>query len=262
MFTIGCDPELFIENKSGECVPVFEFSTGTKEKPAKTSFGALQVDGMALEFNIDPTPLHHLDFRDFLGRIQKAFSFISKQIPEDFSISKKASYNFPDEIFLKTPDYCKILGCDPDYNAYTGLVNPRPDPVELGIPNFRTAGGHIHIGWAQYGESFDINDKGHIDDCRIITKILDHLFYSDLTKRDPDKERVNLYGGPGVYRPKPYGVEYRSLSNFWCFNQDDIKKIFMTLCNLEEILNYNRHVEFFDEYKENEELDLRKLEFA
>ncbi len=32
---------------------------------------------------------------------------------------------------------------------------------------------------------------------------------------DGDKERRKLYGGAGAHRVKPYGVEYRTLSNFW-----------------------------------------------
>ena len=31
--------------------------------------------------------------------------------------------------------------------------------------------------------------------------------------------RKQLYGKAGAYRPKPYGFEYRTLSNFWVFDK-------------------------------------------
>ena len=32
---------------------------------------------------------------------------------------------------------------------------------------------------------------------------------------EPDNKRKELYGKAGAYRPKPYGVEYRTISNFY-----------------------------------------------
>jgi len=54
-FTIGADPELFLR-ENGKPISAFGMVEGTKESPFKTDNGAYQVDGMALEFNIDPVP--------------------------------------------------------------------------------------------------------------------------------------------------------------------------------------------------------------
>jgi len=50
---VGCDPELFVK-KDGVLVSAHGLVQGSKEHPFRVSKGAVQVDGMALEFNIDP----------------------------------------------------------------------------------------------------------------------------------------------------------------------------------------------------------------
>ncbi len=39
---------------------------------------------------------------------------------------------------------------------------------------------------------------------------------------DKDTERRGMYGKAGAFRPKPYGVEYRTLSNAWLSNDERI----------------------------------------
>jgi hypothetical protein len=107
------------------------------------------------------------------------------------------------------PDEAKELGCSPDFNAYTKMANPRPD---ANTP-FRTASGHVHIGWTN--APVDINDEGHLEACRALTKSLDVWLGMVSLIWDKDDRRRSLYGAAGAFRPKPYGMEYRVLSNKW-----------------------------------------------
>lgn len=43
---------------------------------------------------------------------------------------------------------------------------------------------------------------------------------------DDDKERRSLYGSAGSFRFKEYGIEYRTLSNFWLKNKDFMSWVF------------------------------------
>ena len=52
---IGADPELFVK-KDGVVVSGHDLIQGTKADPFPVQDGAVQVDGMALEFNIE----HHI----------------------------------------------------------------------------------------------------------------------------------------------------------------------------------------------------------
>jgi hypothetical protein len=61
----------------------------------------------------------------------------------------------------------------------------------------------------------DINDEGHLEACRALTKSLDVWLGLPSLVWDQDDRRRTLYGAAGAFRPKPYGMEYRVLSNKW-----------------------------------------------
>jgi hypothetical protein len=48
---------------------------------------------------------------------------------------------------------------------------------------------------------------------------------------DEDYERQSLYGAFGCFRPKPYGMEYRVLSNAWLRNEELISWVFNSTKN-------------------------------
>ena len=50
---VGCDPEVFVK-KNNQFVSAHGLIRGDKKNPFPVKDGAVQVDGMALEFNINP----------------------------------------------------------------------------------------------------------------------------------------------------------------------------------------------------------------
>lgn len=204
--TFGCDPELFILNKEGLAVCPEEFLPGTKEEPYKVPKGAVQVDGMAGEFNIDPAST----FEEFDDNIVTVMGEMKKMIPAGYSFAIQPSMIFTEENFNAASDKAKELGCSPDYNAWSGEVNPPPDASKN--PYMRCAGGHLHVGWTE-GES--AGDLQHVANCSDLVKQMDWYLGLWSIGKDSDKVRRKLYGNAGACRIKPYGVEYRVLSNFW-----------------------------------------------
>ena len=51
---IGTDPEVFLEDANGKSYSGHDLIPGTKLEPYPVMNGAIQVDGVALEFNTDP----------------------------------------------------------------------------------------------------------------------------------------------------------------------------------------------------------------
>ena len=201
---LGCDPELFAK-LGDEYIPAAGLIPGNKKDPYKVERGAIQVDGCALEFNIDPV--------ETLEEWDKNISVVLTQLEEevrkndrDFTLSFTPVVLFDKKLFKKTPEENKQLGCDPDFDVSGKMKIPPKIKNSL-----RTGSGHIHIGWTE-GEK--TSDPGHFEDCKFIAK---KFYDSRMFTPGTEEERVRLkyYGGDGAFRPKSYGVELRSPSNIW-----------------------------------------------
>lgn len=210
-FTFGCDPEVFVTDNRGELVSAHGLIPGTKKEPHKVECGAIQVDGMAAEFNTDPAST----FEEFNRNIVIVMRQLRAALPKGYNILAKSSVVFPKEIIDAQPLEALELGCEPDYNAWTGGErNPRPEPGDSGL---RSASGHLHIGW---GKDINPDNKDHIGHCCDIVRQLDWFIGAPGLQFEDDPERRKLYGRAGAHRRKNYGVEYRVPSNFWIVNID------------------------------------------
>lgn len=202
-FLVGADPELFLF-KDGKFISAHGMIPGDKRNPHKVELGAVQVDGMALEFNIDPADSEET----FLNNINHVRAALEKMVP-GYQIVPEPTALFDHEYMEQQPPESKILGCDPDYNAWDdGMRNPPPD----GNVDFRTGAGHVHIGWCL---GMDTLNEGHFNACIMAAKQLDCVLGLGSLLYDSDNQRRTLYGKAGAFRPKSYGVEYRTLSNAW-----------------------------------------------
>lgn len=200
---IGADPEVFVKS-NGVYVSAHNMIPGTKKSPHGVPSGAVQVDGMALEFNIEPAA----DVDEFMCNLDTVYSYLQEMIPEGHELDIVPTAFFDEGYIKSQPPEATELGCDPDFDAWTGARNPRPNAAV----NFRTGAGHIHVGWC---EGMDIQDPDHIEACHMMIKQLDCSLGLLSLLWDNDDTRRQLYGKFGAFRPKSYGVEYRTLSNAW-----------------------------------------------
>lgn len=236
---LGCDPEVFVRKPSQKRFfsSAHGLVKGDKKNPLKCKDGALQVDGMALEFNIDPA----LDEDEFYDNVMSVLGQLKASVP-DYEVVATPVAHFQKKVMEAQPDEAKLLGCEPDFNAWRdGAVNPRPNADV----NFRTGAGHIHFGWC---EGVDINSPAHREACNILIKALDSTLGIACTAFDTGAKRRQLYGSMGAYRPKPYGCEYRVPSNAWLCNEETIRWVYRVSTMVFDRLHHGVYQQVLDKH--------------
>lgn len=204
-FVAGADPELMLQNPEGRLVSSLGIVPGTKKRPRKVAGGAVQHDNVMAEFNVNPADTSE----ELVENMRSVLKELSGMIAPNVLVVQ-ASADFPAEE-LKHPK-ARAFGCDPDFDSWSMSMNQIDGTAALS--NFRSAGGHFHIGKRpEIAEMLD-DPYGKVE----VVKMLDIFLGIPGVLLDPDPSapaRRKLYGKAGAHRPKPYGVEYRALGNFW-----------------------------------------------
>lgn len=210
---LGTDPELFVfDTKHNLFVSAHDLIPGSKDKPYKVLHGAVQPDGLAAEFNIDAASTAE-EWERNITSVLKTLNEMIKDKDSNYELKFVPYAEFDKTYFDSLPDAVKVLGCDPDYN-YIGKVNPNPSD-SIGDKPFRTAAGHVHIGWTDGQELVG----AHFEDCKYVSMnfMYHNLFnpgaYGPMSALE--RKRLQYYGHSGSFRPKPYGIELRAASNLW-----------------------------------------------
>lgn len=218
--TLGTDPEMFLV-KNGEIVSAIGKIGGSKSDPQPISDKGhfIQEDNVLIEYNIPPCAtsdefVYHNNFvKDYLGALVAGMGC---------ELSIQASGSLADEE-LDNP-VAKQAGCEPDFNVWDECMN---EPADLSATNFRSAGGHIAIG-------FDDPTEEVVMD---LIKAMDATVGLASVLLDTDTERKKLYGKAGCFRFKDFGLEYRTLSNFWIKSDESMKWAWDTTMKAIDLVN-------------------------
>ena len=196
LLKVGADPELFVADDTG-IIPGVGLIGGSKAHPMPVEKGALQEDNVLAEFNIEPAA----SADEFVDNINHVIDQLAYRIAP-VKLRVISSHRFDKAVLEKAGPQAMEFGCDPDFNTWTTERNNPPNPAS----NLRTAGGHVHV-------SFDIGDD-HMLPFKV-GAMMDYYLGVPSVILDKDQDRRRMYGAAGSIRPKEYGVEYRTLSNFW-----------------------------------------------
>lgn len=247
MTTIGSDPEFFVKNKNGilNAIPIIKHSVHNRKKINGYEF---YYDNVLAEFTIKPAS----NAEEFENNIEEGFNIYSN-ILNPYNLSTYTAYKFEKKQLRSIES--KLAGCNPDNCVYEmEMKTPEGTVLENGNwifkDNIRCAGGHVHIG----------NQMLTGENALICVRFCD-LFLGIasvvLDKSEGSLLRKNLYGRPGRYRYTSYGVEYRTLSNFWLTNRKLIRLVFFltnSICDIIENSNYKKIMDINKHALENKDL--------
>ena len=220
--TLGADPELFLE-RDGEIISAEGLIGGTKANPKKISdYGHfVQEDNIMIEFNIPPSDTAE----DFVSNINQVKDYLEALATIQSGALNYSASAIIDEKYLQT-DQALLFGCEPDLNVWERASNLIPDANS----SLRTCGGHIHIGYDNPTQQ--VSEQ--------IVKAMDCILGLESLSLDPDKRRRKMYGQAGAFRFKKYGVEYRTLSNFWITDDKLINWAYEKTLEAIELVNSGR----------------------
>jgi len=207
-FSVGTDSEMFCM-KDNEFVAVQNCGIkGTKKAPQWLSNGGnVQRDNVAVEFATAPARSK----MEFIQSVGSTLQEVIKVLPANVSINIIPSADFPRGQL--NHEECKQFACDPDRNAWTLKENEKPEGAEDGV--LRSAAAHLHVGYVEGSKyTFLRSERGKIMFIRTLD-LFPGMVSTVLDSSEAAIARKKLYGKAGCYRATDYGVEYRTMSNFW-----------------------------------------------
>lgn len=209
----GTDPEFFLQDDRGNFKSAIGVVNGTKiSKIDLGNDNKLFYDNVLAEVNIKPGN----NAEACVENISRCLTKMAKTI-SPYRLLLQASATMP-AAECKHPD-AVVFGCEPEFCAYEMSIVQAPECKTT----FRSAGGHIHLGFAE--EKYPLmapDDDGGVARAwgRVwVVRMMDLFMgipslWMDQDPHSPARRR--LYGKAGTHRPKDeYGVEYRATSNFW-----------------------------------------------
>ncbi len=215
-FVAGADPELMLVSPAGELTSAIPFIDGTKESPLAVAGGAVQRDNVMAEFNVEPSGT----LEGFTDNMRQVLGELAKMVAPNL-LTVRASAEYPDAELDN--EEARIFGCDPDFNSWTMRINLFDNTKAAAA--LRSAGGHWHVGYKDETKEMLEDPYGKAE----VIKLLDIFMGIPSILIDTDETaplRRSLYGKAGAHRPKPYGVEYRALGNFWVQSPDLVQLMY------------------------------------
>ena len=226
-FSFGTDPEFMI-TRDGQYFSAISLVPSTKYERHKIGDGEFYHDNVMAECAVPPSKTKE-DTINNIGTVLRDYATLIRP----FQLKIQASQDYPTSE-LQHPE-AKKIGCDPEWDVYSLKVVKPPEEEFITNP-LRTAGGHIHLGCKLAQDEF----QGYF-----IVRMLDLCLGlpSIYLDNDPSsKARRKIYGNAGRFRVPKWGIEYRSLGNFWLASPDLVGLVY-DICDF--VLDFVRKEKYY-----------------
>ena len=196
-FTFGCDPE-FVLVKGREPQNAADILPNEPN-----AYRDLYYDNVMAEFKVPPASEKEEAVEGIRDQLRVLTRIMNSR---KITVRCVAFEDYPESQRLRWET--RNPTSDPERCAYLMEIIDPPGK-DFAERTERTAGGHIHIG-------MHLTDVEHA----FMARLLDLFVGVPAAYINHDKKHAVVrchmwYGKPGRYRETEYGIEYRTLSNFW-----------------------------------------------
>lgn len=217
---IGSDPEVFLTGPNG-LKSAIDLIPGTKEEPHQiTDKGEfIQADNVSAEFNVVPSSTPE----ELFESINVCLQHIEMMTGLEVLISSSEHFPLGELLNPKAWEF----GCDPDFSGWEEEMVAK----NISRDTLRVCGGHVSVSFENFNEDeFDFNRFARLMDQELCVPLMEAGIETDTRRRQ-------MYGHPAAYRHKPWGIEYRTLSNQWIKSIEGVEMVFKGTANAVEKYN-------------------------
>lgn len=218
---LGCDPEFFF-TKKGKVIGSEKILTKKDNAVHAPGIGKIICDGVQAEINCNSNVCRQI----LRSHLSTTFGALYRELEKhpDVKVHFGTTVKVTKRHLNSLSDKSKNFGCLPSRSAASG--KEESITMDASTYLYRSAGGHIHLGTtvAVPARVFKKPDQ--------LVNLLDIIVGNTCVLIDRDQgniERRKVYGKAGEYRLPSYGLEYRTLSNFW-LRSYPLMSLVMNLC--------------------------------
>jgi len=221
MFTIGSDFEYMAE-RNGALFNVEGLIGGSKSNPLfiDEEGSNIQEDNVLAEAATSVC----YNKQQFIDAVRGMSRILHDTLARhNVKIVARCAASYPEDQLQSVQ--AKTFGCDKSYNAYTEVEEDSPN----NDTSLRVAGGHVHVGLQDYAD--DLGLMVELVKAMDVYLAVPLMMNTTAAEREQEVMRREQYGRAGSFRIKEYGIEYRTLSSAWTFDDNLIAFVYEATAN-------------------------------